>query len=138
MSPESVGVAFLSAIRSGDGPAVWELLGPAARAYVLDLGERIGVPAEVVGRMRIGTADEADRVVFLGDVVAGLRVDFERADLDRLEVEVVEVTDETARVALVQPIGDGFGPPMPPIPAAWLHLGPERDGRPIERVQVVR
>ncbi len=127
-SPADVAGRFLHAVRQRAGADMWAMLSPIARTYVLDLGERIGVPADVIGRMRIDTADEVDRARFLNDVVSGIRADLQGADLDRLEVEVFDHDRDRARVGLVQPIGDGVGPPMPAIPAAWLEMSYSDEG----------
>jgi hypothetical protein len=137
-TPIGLARRFLAAVREGKTDELWDLLSPAARTHVLDVGEQIGVPASIIGRMRIGTADDAVRSTFLDEVLVGIRADLRDSDLDRLEPELVDRDDHSARVGLVEPIGDGVGPPMPPLPAAWLVVSRHERGWVIDRIDLPR
>lgn len=122
MSPMDLGRAFLEALRLGDEERLWQLFSEEARLQILALGDRIGVPADVVARMRLGTALPEERTAFLVDVLEGIRRDFSTTDIALLVPEPANRDDGKMRVALVQPIDGAPGFNLPPIPAGWLRL----------------
>ena len=138
MSPVDVGRAFLEALRHGDEERLWELFSEDARLQILALGDRIGVPADVVARMRLGTARANERTAFLVDVLEGIRADFSTTDVSVLVPEPVNREDGKTRVALVQPIDGAPGFQLPPIPAGWLRLEGGNGVWKIEHVEVPR
>lgn len=138
MSPVDLGRAFLEALRLGDEEGLWQLFSEDARLQILALGDRIGVPADVVARMRLGTALAAERTAFLVDVLEGIRADFSTTDISLLVPELAHRDDGRIRVALVQPIDGGPGFTLPPIPAGWLRLVGGDGAWSIEHLEVPR
>lgn len=138
MSPVEVGKAFLDALRLGDEEQLWQLFSEDARLQILALGDRIGVPADVVARMRLGTALPDERTAFLADVLEGIRADFSTTDVSMLVPEDAIRGDGKIRVALVQPIASAPGFRLPPIPAGWLRLVEVDQTLRIEHVEVPR
>ncbi|NNF65772.1 MAG: hypothetical protein HKN07_16120 [Acidimicrobiia bacterium] len=116
--------ALLNATRVGDEQRLWQLFSPAAKGRIIDVGEQQGLPADVAGRLRTETASAEEMDAFLVDVLEGIRRDLEWSTLSRLDVELMNESEEAARVALVEPLAIPLPGTAGGLPAAWLTLSP--------------
>jgi hypothetical protein len=92
---------------------VWDLLSAGGRETVLGVAMTNGLDRVVAGRIRDGLADPADREVFLGRLLEGLRRDLRSVELDRLSLAdgIERLGDGTVRFELVGPSDiPGTGP----------------------------
>jgi len=133
-SPEVTARAFVQAVAWGEHHLVWEMLGAEAQRVVMGIATSRGMPEPLAGRLRDGTATQAEVDQFRGDLVNGFRTDLLGVDVDTLEYEADEAVFEpgTARVVLVVPVPDpvlGSG-----LPAASLEMREEAGAWRIERL----
>ncbi len=97
--------AFLEAVVWGRHTEVWDLLSSGGREAVLRVAVVNGLDRVVAGRLRDGLADPADRQIFLGRLLEGLRRDLRSVELDRLGLagRFERLDDGTVRIELVGP-----------------------------------
>lgn len=124
---------FVQAVAWGEHHRVWEMLSTEGRRAVLRVATARGMPEALAARLRDGTADDADRDQFLGDLVNGLRADLQGTDVDALDFEVNDGLEPgAARVVLVVPVPNpllGAG-----LPAASIELRFEDGGWHVDRM----
>ena len=133
-SPEETARAFVQAVAWGEHHLVWEMLSTEAQRVVMGIATSRGMPEPLAGRLRDGTATQAEVDQFRGDLVNGFRADLIGVDVDTLEYEADEAVFEpgTARVVLLVPVPDpvlGSG-----LPAASLELRDEAGAWRVERL----
>ena len=106
---------FVDAVVWGEHRKVWTLLGLEARTTVLKVASDRGMDEGLVARLRDGTASDAERDEFLGDLITGLRSDLAGNDLDALEYEEDPEPLEPgrARVVIMVPVAMGLGGNLP-------------------------
>ena len=75
----------MDAVAWGEHRTVWDLLGKEGRKTVLRVATASGMDEALAGRLREGTASEAEESEFLADLVNGLRADLAGTDLDTLQ-----------------------------------------------------
>ena len=124
---------FVDAVIWGDHRLVWELLGLEGRTTVLRIASERGMDEALVARLRDGTAADAERDEFLGDLVNGLRADLAGNDLDALEYELDPSPNEPgrARVVVQSPLPAALGGSLP---AASVDLSSESGEWRVERL----
>ena len=106
---------FVDAVVWGEHRKMWSLLGLEARTTVLKVASDRGMDEGLVARLRDGTASDAERDEFLGDLITGLRSDLAGNDLDALEYEEDPEPPEPgrARVVVMVPVAMGLGGNLP-------------------------
>ncbi len=106
---------FVDAVVWGEHRKMWTLLGLEARTTVLKVASDRGMDEGLVARLRDGTASEAERDEFLGDLITGLRSDLAGNDLDALTYEEDPEPPEPgrARVVILVPVAMGLGGNLP-------------------------
>ncbi|MDQ3640524.1 MAG: hypothetical protein M3450_03365 [Actinomycetota bacterium] len=106
---------FVDAVVWGEHRKMWELLGLEARTTVLKVASDRGMDEGLVARLRDGTASDAERDEFLGDLITGLRSDLAGNDLDALTYEEDPEPPEPgrARVVILVPVAMGLGGNLP-------------------------
>ena len=106
---------FVDAVVWGEHRKMWTLLGLEARTTVLKVASDRGMDEGLVARLRDGTASDAERDEFLGDLITGLRSDLAGNDLDALEYEEDPEPPEPgrARVVIMVPVAIGLGGNLP-------------------------
>ena len=106
---------FVDAVVWGEHRKMWALLGLEARTTVLKVASDRGMDEGLVARLRDGTASDAERDEFLGDLITGLRSDLAGNDLDALEYEEDPEPPEPgrARVVIMVPVAMGLGGNLP-------------------------
>jgi hypothetical protein len=127
-SPTEAAKTFVTAIAWGEHHVVWDMLSAEAQRVVLSIATTRGMPEPLAGRLRDGTATQAELDQFRGDLVNGFRADLLGNDVDTLEYEADEAGFEpgTARVVLIVPVPDpvlGSG-----LPCASLEMRQDGDG----------
>lgn len=124
-TPGEAAKVFVEAVIWGEHHVVWDMLSSEAQRVVMSIATSRGMPEPLAGRLRDGTATEAELDQFRSDLVNGFRADLMGTDVDTLEYEVEEAlfAPGTARVVLVVPVPDprlGSG-----LPTASLELRQE-------------
>lgn len=111
----AVAQEFVDAVVWGEHRKVWDLMGLEARTTVLKVASDRGMDEGLVARLRDGTASDAERDEFLGDLINGLRADLAGNDLDALVYEEDPEPPEPgrARVVILVPVAIGFGGNLP-------------------------
>ena len=106
---------FVDAVVWGEHRKMWGLLGLEARTTVLKVASDRGMDEGLVARLRDGTASDAERDEFLGDLITGLRSDLAGNDLDALTYEEDPEPPEPgrARVVILVPVAMGLGGNLP-------------------------
>ena len=106
---------FVDAVVWGEHRKMWSLLGLEARTTVLKVASDRGMDEGLVARLRDGTASDAERDEFLGDLITGLRSDLAGNDLDALTYEEDPEPPEPgrARVVILVPVAMGLGGNLP-------------------------
>ncbi len=106
---------FVDAVVWGEHRKMWSLLGLEARTTVLKVASDRGMDEGLVARLRDGTASDAERDEFLGDLITGLRSDLAGNDLDALTYEEDPEPPEPgrARVVILVPVAIGLGGNLP-------------------------
>jgi hypothetical protein len=131
--PGDTARVFVQAVAWGEHHRVWDLLSAEGRRAVLRVATTRGMPEPLAARLRDGTADDAERDQFLGDLVNGLRADLQGTDVDALEFEVYDGLEPgAARVVLIVPVPNpllGAG-----LPAASIELHLEDGGWHVDRM----
>ena len=133
MGPDDTARAFVDAVIWGEHRRVWDLLGLEGRTTVLRIAGDRGMDEALVARLRDGTAADAERDEFLGDLVNGLRADLAGNDLDTLEYELDTSPQEPgrARVVVHSPLPVTLGGTLP---AASVELSSEGGEWRVERL----
>lgn len=127
---------FLTAIYEGDSELIWDLFASGAREYVITRGLRRGMAAEPAQAILEGTADDLERVQFLGDLLAGLEKDLENVDLSRVVIadEVEDLETGRARVRFLERFVVPAGPQLDPLPVGSIELVEEGGEWRVERL----
>jgi hypothetical protein len=114
-SPVEAARAFIDAVAWGEHRTVWDLLGKDGRKTVLRVALASGMDDGLAGRLREGTASEAEESEFLADLVNGLRADLAGTDLDTLEYALDPEPAEggRTRVKLTAPLPAILGEGLP-------------------------
>lgn len=116
--PRQTAAAFVTAVAWGEHLRVWDLFTAEARSLVLRVAVTRGMDERLAARLRDGTATNAERDTFLGDLVNGLRADLKGTDLDSLQFEPDADTGQPdpnrTRIMLMVPVVNPLlGAPLP-------------------------
>ncbi len=126
--PATAAAAFVKAVAWGEHLRVWELFSTEARRLVLRVAMTRGMDEQLAARLRDGVAANAERDIFLADLVNGLRADLRGADLDSLQFDPDPIAGppdpNRARITLMAPV---VNPILgAPLPVASMELVRER------------
>lgn len=131
---EKVADQFFDAIANSDGEALWSAFSDDARSFVLNLAIQQGMEFDLATAIRDGTASEAQRGEYLGNLVSGIRQDLRQLDLDDLTYEMhAEAETDQIRVRFLVEVAAGPDGGHR-IPAGSLMVVHEEDGWAVDRL----
>ena len=124
---------FIDAVVWGDHGKVWELIGSAGRAEVLDVATKRGMDEGLAARLAADNGSPSETREFLADLVNGLRSELAGNDMDNVTFEVDEAESNPGRAAIKMfvPLHKLLGGTLP---IGTVFLVPENAGWRVERL----
>ena len=125
--------AFVDAIVWGEHNKVWDLIGSAGRAEVLEVATKRGMDEGLAARLSAGTASDGETNEFLGDLVNGLRSELAGNDLDHVTFQLDPEGSGGGRAKVVMhvPLHPALGGTLP---IGTVELVTEGDAWKVERL----
>lgn len=140
-SPVEAARAFVRSVAWGGHTSLWAMLSSRAQRRVLGVAIRGGMKPSVARSLYQGSATKHQFDSFLGDLLLGLRSDFNEAELEDLIFEIEsgssnECSDREARIVVSVPLvaevlGEG-------LPIAYVILSREEGSWLVDEVVPVR